>query len=1236
MKAIIAFLFVFISFQSFAQAEFYGTTEKGGDSDIGTIFKTNSTGTNLQTLVDFKLTNVGSIPVDKLTLGSNGKLYGVTQFGGAHQSTVPYYQYSRKCGTLYEYDAVNDSFRVLVDFNNNLTGRWPTHGPAELSPNLYYGMVGGGGTNNKGIVYTYNTSTHTFTKIHDFTNTSNAPKIPTGKLIKATNGKIYGVTSYGGTNSKGTVIKIDPATNAVTKVADISTVGNEPRSAMVQAPNGKLYGTTIYGGTGNYGVIYEFNPTNNAIAKKVEFNGTTQGYYPYGPLTLVGTNDLYGISYRYDYPSYVQTFFVFKYSISTNTLVIEDSIVGGNLDQEIELSSTGKLIITGYGTIAGAKSAVYEFNTSTGTLSHLYTSTDSLNGSYPHGLTQASNGKYYGINGGSGHGRDGTLYEYDPTANTINLEFAFNSQENGAFPNTGMMMASNGKLYGTCEEGGAYDKGLIYEIDPSDDSYTIKLDLNESLGMHPKSTLMETSNGDFYLTTPEGGTNGYGTLLKIDASNWTVIKKIDFDNTIGKFPSDKVTEGPNGKLYGLTRQGGSNGDGTLYEYNPINSTYSVKYDFTYANSVGYAPRGGLLLADNGMFYGITGSGGQNYYAEGAFFEYNPTTNVVTSKKLMLNSTGQYALGNTPMQASNGNIYTLVKGGGNNYIGTLAEHVPGTNALTAKVHFASGLTGSTPYGNLMEAANGKLYGMTYSGGTNNKGVLFEYNIATSTATAKTNFNSTNGAGPKFGSLVEVCHTPISITHQTNVSSICEGDTVMITANASNCSRLSYQWYKGNSPIQGANNDTLIINGLTAAEAGIYKLRVDGGAPTVFTNPSNLLVAMKPNVTLTGLASSYCDNELAANLIGTPSNGIFSGTDVTGNKFTPTTPGTHDIIYSFTTSLGCSNSDTVTTTVKAAPDASFTGLASGYCINESDVNLTPTTAGGTFIGAPMTGNTFSPSSYTYSPGMILIVGKVVYEVTGTNGCTDRDTSFVNIYNVPTVELSGMKTAYCASDALDTIVLKPTTGGTLSTLTGLTGTYFDPTAANSGSNKVVYTYTNSNSCTNADSIVFDVFDNPYINLGTDITICLSHLLTLDAGTGTGYTYLWNDQTSNQHLNLDGSVLGLGTHNFDVTVTDANNCVGNDDIVVTVDACAGISDIEDNFNIELYPNPSNGLIFVKSELDFELEIFNSMGAQVSKLTKSKAMEVYEIDLSSEASGIYFLRFITTEGMTHKKVIIQ
>ena len=133
-------------------------------------------------------------------------------------------------------------------------------------------------------------------------------------------------------------------------------------------------------------------------------------------------------------------------------------------------------------------------------------------------------------------------------------------------------------------------------------------------------------------------------------------------------------------------------------------------------------------------WGMTEQGGVNDI--GTIFSMTPGSNTLTSQFSFPYSTP----GNKPqgcIQASNGKIYGVTQMGGTNYLGSLYEYDVVTHQYTVIYSFTQA-TGKNPIGNLMQASNGKLYGMTPMGGTFNYGVLYEYDITNNLYTVKKHF------------------------------------------------------------------------------------------------------------------------------------------------------------------------------------------------------------------------------------------------------------------------------------------------------------------------------------------------------------------------------------------------------------------------------------------------------------------------------------------------------------------
>jgi len=276
-------------------------------------------------------------------------------------------------------------------------------------------------------------------------------------------------------------------------------------------------------------------------------------------------------------------------------------------------------------------------------------------------------------------------------------------------------------------------------------------------GATPSAALTSDGNGKFYGTTTNGGDNGVGAIFEFDPSgSGSVTLKGSFNNANGAGPSAALTSAGNGKFYGTTPFGGDNGVGGIFEFDPSGSgSITLKSSFSIGGANGAYPYAALTPAGNGNFYGITpnystNSNGveENYY--GTIFEFDPSG----SGSITLKSSFSYdtLYGTTPVAAltsdGNGKFYGSAAGVGGNLFGTIFEFDPsGSGSITLKGSF-DGANGAYPIAALTSAGNGKFYGTTSEGGMNNAGVIFEFDPGADSEPTPTPL-PLMGAGAAFG-------------------------------------------------------------------------------------------------------------------------------------------------------------------------------------------------------------------------------------------------------------------------------------------------------------------------------------------------------------------------------------------------------------------------------------------------------------------------------------------------------
>ena len=724
-----------------AQRSLWGVTSAGVADNKGVIFKTNEDGTGFSVQYNFVTDFPGASPQNALTL-ANGKFYGLTSTGGANDQ-----------GLLFEYDPVNNTYSKKFDFSP-ANGTYPYGGLVLASNGLLYGMTTSGGAFSRGVLFEYDPVGGSFLNRFDFSATNGAD--PQGNLIQAsTNGKLYGMTPNGGANNEGVLFEYDPVTFAFQKKIDFlsTTNGSNPKGDLVEAPNLKLYGMTSGGGTNSVGVLFEYNPIGNVFTKKVNFSAASSGANPNGSLMVAGNGKLYGLTSNggsgnsgtlFDYVA--GTTFVNKNFDFTSTF-------GTNPQGSLVQAGNGFLYGTGFNGGATNEGTIFEYDPTLNTLTKKFDFAYGVSGGNPlSNLTLAPNGRFYGMTPYGGVVGYGVLFEYDPTTSGFSKKLDFFSSSKGSNPLGGLVQAPNGMLYGMTSNGGSNSAGVLFEYDPIGSSYLKKVDFSTvATGGYPSGRLLLAANNKLYGLTPYGGSSGDGVLFEYDPGSLTVTKKVDFSSfTSGAVPQGSLQMAANGKLYGMTSQGGTNSNGTLFEFDPATGIVVVKYSFP-SIGAGINPKGSLMQAANGKLYGMTNQGGANLY--GVIFEYVVATNTYTKKIDFSGTNGSYPYGDLT-QASNGKLFGMTSGGGANSAGVIFEYDQVLNAATVKYDFISASTGSNPQGSLTEVAIGKLFGLTSTGGTLNSGVLFEYDISSSLVGPLQNFGGANGASPQFESLLLV--------------------------------------------------------------------------------------------------------------------------------------------------------------------------------------------------------------------------------------------------------------------------------------------------------------------------------------------------------------------------------------------------------------------------------------------------------------------------------------------------
>jgi uncharacterized repeat protein (TIGR03803 family) len=329
----------------------YGTTEFGGANNYGTVFKISTSGT--ETILDNPDVNP-SYPA--LTLATNGDFYGAYSTGsGTLYKVTPSGVLTVIAGELCQgTDCGSDVTATLMQASNG---------------DLYGTTEQGGLYNNSGFLFKVTTAGD-LTVLHNFCETQNSEGEcldghgPFTQLVEGTNGILYGMSQSNGNYAGGTIFQTTLAGDFKTLYTFCSLAncadGAEPKAALVQGPDGNFYGVTSSGGTGP--------------------NGTGGTFFTMTP--------------------------------------------------------------------AGAITTLYNF----------CTLTNCADGDHALALTLGTDGNFYGMTGNDGANGYGTIFQITPSG-TLTTEHNFDLTDgwpnNNSYNGPELIQDTNGTFYGTTEEGGA-------------------------------------------------------------------------------------------------------------------------------------------------------------------------------------------------------------------------------------------------------------------------------------------------------------------------------------------------------------------------------------------------------------------------------------------------------------------------------------------------------------------------------------------------------------------------------------------------------------------------------------------------------------------------------------------------------------------------------------------------------------------------------------------------------------
>ena len=357
----------------------------------------------------------------------------------------------------------------------------------------------------------------------------------------------------------------------------LGTDANDPRNPsaiglMSQGRDGRIYTTSQFGGSksGKEGVAFAFD-TSGSIARLWDFDPYPAANSPWSGLTLGLDGNYYGTTTSGGTKGVGTVFKVTDAGVFT--VLWNFSGTGsdqGDPQTAPVLGPDGNLYGTVVGVYNGQFGAAYKI-TPKGALTpiHAFKGTD---GTTPYQLILGIDGFFYGITRAGGASNLGVVFRMSKGGVVKVLHSFGGAPDDGSLPVGTLAQANDGTLYGTTYLGGTRNIGTIFKISPAGSGYAVlhsfdrNADVND--GAQPLSGMVLATDGNLYGETSAGGHNNAGVLFKINPNGTysTLYNSCQSTCVDGFGQQTPMLQHTDGNLFGLTR-GNSLGGDVIYSLN---------------------------------------------------------------------------------------------------------------------------------------------------------------------------------------------------------------------------------------------------------------------------------------------------------------------------------------------------------------------------------------------------------------------------------------------------------------------------------------------------------------------------------------------------------------------------------------------------------------------------------------------------------------------------------------------
>ena len=359
------------------------------------------------------------------------------------------------------------------------------------------------------------------------------------------------------------------------------TDGSYPRAGVTVSPSGVVYGTAEGGGTFGNGTVFKLSQVNSTwvFSPLYEFAGGNDGSYPIGGVVIGPDGALYGTTQQ-----------------------------GG--------AENNGTVFALRPPSTFCRSVVCYWNE---TILHTFTGVPDGINPWVENLVFDAAGNIYGTTANGGTYDNGTTFELTPSGGgyTESILHSFGHDQDGAYPEAGVVLDAAGNVYGATGAGGtgrgcSYGCGTAYQLTPSGGSWLENVLVNFDLGSaslagayYPYSPLIMDASGNLYGTTIYSTSNFLdGIVFKLAPSGGGFAPSVFYAFLSSCQPYGGVTMDTAGNFFGVCL-----GSSSVFELTNCNPSCVLIDLHDFNGRDGSMPYGAPVLDANGNLYGTTQYGG---------------------------------------------------------------------------------------------------------------------------------------------------------------------------------------------------------------------------------------------------------------------------------------------------------------------------------------------------------------------------------------------------------------------------------------------------------------------------------------------------------------------------------------------------------------------------------------------------------------------------------------------------